>query len=52
MLLFVMKGSAPPGTKLGEICLAAAPFLICDLIVMIILIAFPAIVMFLPNLMR
>ena len=52
MLLFVMKGSAPPGTKLGEICLAAAPFLICDLIVMIILIAFPAIVLFLPNLMR
>ena len=47
-----MKGSAPPGTKLGEICLAAAPFLICDLIVMIILIAFPTIVLFLPNLMR
>jgi tripartite ATP-independent transporter DctM subunit len=52
ILLFVMKGSAPPGTKLGEICLAAAPFLVCDLIVMIILIAFPAIVLFLPNLMR
>jgi tripartite ATP-independent transporter DctM subunit len=52
ILLFVMKGSAPPGTKMGEICLAAAPFLICDLIVMIILIAFPAIVLFLPNLMR
>ena len=52
ILLFVMKGSAPPGTKLGEICLAAAPFLVCDLIVLIILIAFPAIVLFLPNLMR
>ena len=52
ILLFVMKGSAPPGTKMGEICLAAAPFLICDLIVMIILISFPAIVLFLPNLMR
>jgi tripartite ATP-independent transporter DctM subunit len=52
MLLFVMKGSAPPGTKLGEICLAAAPFLICDLIVMIILIAFPSIVLFLPALMH
>ena len=51
ILLFVMKGSAPPGTKLGEICLAAAPFLICDLIVMIILIAFPSIVLLLPNLM-
>jgi len=52
ILLFVMKGSAPPGTKLGEICLAAAPFLVCDLIVMILLIAFPAIVLFLPNVMR
>ncbi len=52
ILLFVMKGSAPPGTKLGEICLAAAPFLICDLIVMILLMAFPAIVLFLPSVMR
>ncbi|MEJ2221854.1 MAG: TRAP transporter large permease subunit [Desulfobacterales bacterium] len=52
ILLFVMKGSAPPNTKMGEICLAAAPFLVCDLIVMIILIAFPAVVLFLPNLMR
>jgi tripartite ATP-independent transporter DctM subunit len=51
ILLFVMKGSAPAGTRLGEICLAAAPFLVCDLIVMIMLIAFPSIVMFLPNLM-
>ena len=51
ILLFVMKGSAPPGTKLGEIVLSAAPFLVCDLIVMITLIAFPSIVMFLPNLM-
>jgi tripartite ATP-independent transporter DctM subunit len=51
ILLFVMKGSAPAGTRLGEICLAAAPFLVCDLIVMIILIASPSIVMFLPNLM-
>jgi len=51
MLLFVMKGSAPPGTTIGEICLAALPFLACDLIVMIILIAFPSIVLFLPGFM-
>ncbi|MBW1997233.1 MAG: TRAP transporter large permease subunit [Deltaproteobacteria bacterium] len=51
ILLFVMKGSAPVGTKMGEICLAAAPFLICDLIVMIILISFPSTVLFLPGLM-
>lgn len=51
MLLFVMKGSAPPGTTIGEICLAALPFLACDLIVMVILIAFPSIVLFLPGFM-
>jgi tripartite ATP-independent transporter DctM subunit len=52
ILLFVMKGSAPPDTRMGEICLAAAPFLVCDLIVMIILIAFPAIVLYLPGWMH
>ncbi len=51
MLLFVMKGSAPPGTSLGEICLAAIPFLACDLIVMIMLLVFPSVVLFLPSLM-
>jgi tripartite ATP-independent transporter DctM subunit len=51
ILLFVMKGSAPAGTRMGEICLAAAPFLVCDLIVMVILIAFPSIVLFLPGFM-
>ena len=51
LLLFVMKGTAPPGTTLGDICKSAAPFLVCDLIIMIILIAFPSIVLFLPNLM-
>lgn len=52
ILLFVMKGSAPPDTRMGDICLAAAPFLVCDLIVLIILIAFPAVVLVLPGLMR
>jgi tripartite ATP-independent transporter DctM subunit len=51
ILLFVMKGSAPPGTRIGEICIAALPFLGCDLIVMILIIAFPSIALYLPNLM-
>jgi tripartite ATP-independent transporter DctM subunit len=51
MLLFVMKGSAPPDTSLGEICKAALPFLGCDLIVMVLIIAFPSIALYLPNLM-
>jgi TRAP-type mannitol/chloroaromatic compound transport system permease large subunit len=36
---------------MGEIIGAAVPFLLCDLIVMIILIAFPVVVMLLPALM-
>lgn len=50
-LLFVMKGTAPPDTTMGEIIEAAYPFLICDAIVMIVLLYFPSIVTFLPNLM-
>jgi len=51
LLLFVMKGVAPQGTSLAEIIKSAMPFLACDLIVMIILIAFPSIVLFLPQFM-
>jgi len=51
MLLFVMKGSAPADTSLGEICIAALPFLGCDLIVMILILSFPSIALFLPSLM-
>ena len=51
LLLFVMKGSAPAGTTLWDIAKAAIPFLCCDLIVMILLISFPKVVTFLPNLM-
>jgi tripartite ATP-independent transporter DctM subunit len=51
MLLFVMKGSAPSGTTIGDICLAALPFLGCDLLIMILLIVFPSVVLFLPGFM-
>ena len=51
ILLFVMKGVAPEGTRMMDIITAALPFLICDLIVMIILIFFPKIVTLLPSMM-
>jgi len=51
ILLFVMKGVAPEGTRMMDIITAAFPFLICDLIVMIILIFFPKIVTLLPSMM-
>jgi TRAP-type C4-dicarboxylate transport system permease large subunit len=51
LLLFVMKGVAPPGTTMADIIAGALPFLACDLIVMILLIMFPGIILFLPGLM-
>jgi tripartite ATP-independent transporter DctM subunit len=51
MNLFVMKGVAPPDTKMGDIYRAAMPYLYCDAIVMVLMIAFPIIVLWLPGLM-
>lgn len=51
ILLFVMKGVAPEGTRMVTIITAALPFLACDLIVMMILMGFPKIVTLLPSLM-
>ena len=50
--LFVMKGVAPPGTTMGDVYRAGLPFLGCDLIAMVLIIAFPAIALWLPGLMR
>ena len=41
MLLFVMKGVAPPDTRMRQIYLAGLPFLICDAIAMAIIIIYP-----------
>ncbi|MDP6179211.1 MAG: TRAP transporter large permease subunit [Desulfatiglandales bacterium] len=52
LLLFVMKGVAPPDTKMSDLYRAAIPFLACDLIVMALMIAFPNVVLYLPSLMH
>jgi tripartite ATP-independent transporter DctM subunit len=41
LLLFVMKGVAPPGTTMREIYLAAIPFIVCSLILVGLLVLFP-----------
>jgi len=41
LLLFVIKGVAPPDTTMREIYLACLPFLVCDAIVLAIILAFP-----------
>jgi tripartite ATP-independent transporter DctM subunit len=51
LLLFVMKGVAPPGTTMGEIYKAGLPFLLCDALVMILVMIFPQIALYLPGLM-
>lgn len=51
LLLFVMLGVAPKGTTLRHVALAAAPFLGCDLVLIVLMAIFPGIVLFLPGLM-
>ena len=48
LLLFVMQGVAPPGTRFGEICLAALPFMGCALLLTLPIVIFPALAVWLP----
>lgn len=50
MLLFVMMGVGPPGTTLGQVAAAAAPYIACSLLLIAMLTAFPQIALFLPGL--
>ena len=52
MLLFVMKGVAPPDTTMLDIYKAGIPFLICDLIVIGLVMTFPILALWLPGLMQ
>jgi tripartite ATP-independent transporter DctM subunit len=51
LVLFVMKGVAPPHVKMVDIYKAVYPILGLDLLVMVIMIAFPQVVLWLPGLM-
>ena len=50
LLLFIMMGMVR-GTTLGQVAGAAAPFLLCDFILVIILVLAPGIALYLPSLM-
>ncbi len=52
LLLFVMQGVAPPGTRFSEICVAALPFMACAILVAALIIVFPPIATWLPGLGR
>jgi len=50
--LYIMKAVAPSDTTMGDVFKAAWPFIYCDLLVLVLLIAFPAISLWLPSLMK
>lgn len=52
MLLFVMKGVAPPDITMGDIYKSAIPFAALDLVAMAILIVFPPVATWLPYLVK
>ncbi|MEL6424907.1 MAG: TRAP transporter large permease subunit [Pseudomonadota bacterium] len=49
LLLFVMKGVAPKDTTMREIYLSAIPFILCSLLLVALLILFPPIATWLPQ---
>lgn len=52
VLLYVMKGVAPPDTTFGDCARAALPFLALDLLVIILMLRFPMVTLWLPSIMR
>jgi TRAP-type mannitol/chloroaromatic compound transport system permease large subunit len=50
LVLFVMKGVAPKDVTMGDIYLSAMPYIVCNLIVLAIMITFPALALWLPGL--
>ncbi|MGY6634896.1 MAG: TRAP transporter large permease [Alkalilacustris sp.] len=49
LLLFVMKGVAPPSTTMRDIYMAAFPFIACSLVLVGLLVAFPGLALWLPG---
>ncbi|GAF80172.1 unnamed protein product [marine sediment metagenome] len=50
--LYTMKSVAPADTTMGDVYKAAVPFLICDLVAIALIMAFPQIALWLVTLMR
>ena len=49
LLLFVMKGVAPPDTTMRDIYMSAIPFILCSLCLVALLIMFPPLALWLPG---
>jgi TRAP-type C4-dicarboxylate transport system permease large subunit len=49
LLLFVMKGVAPPGTSMKDIYLAGMPFIACVMLLIVLIIYYPPLATWLPK---
>ena len=49
LLLFVMKGVAPPGTSMREIYGAAIPYILCSILLVVMLVIWPPLALWLPG---
>jgi len=52
LLLFVMLSVSPKGTTIMEVARAAAPFILCTLLLVLLLTIFPQLALWLPSLIR
>lgn len=52
LLIYVMKGVAPPSITLKQIYMAALPFILLEIVVLGLLIGFPSLATWLPTIMR
>ena len=52
LLLYVMKGVAPPEIGMGQIYKAALPFIVLEVIVLVLLIVIPELATWLPTLIQ
>ncbi|MER8553942.1 TRAP transporter large permease subunit [Mesorhizobium sp. M1217] len=50
LLLFIMIGVAPKGTSLKTVAMSAAPYIALTLLLILLIVLFPQIALFLPNL--
>jgi len=46
-----MLGIAPPGTTLKTVSLAALPYILCTMLLILLIIFFPQIALFLPRML-
>jgi TRAP-type mannitol/chloroaromatic compound transport system permease large subunit len=52
LLLFVMKGVAPPDITMRQICWAAAPFIVLEIVTIVLVLIFPGLALWLPGILR